>query len=823
MKNVPNKATSPENKLNQQLAQLRQQLASQSVELRQAREEIQRLKSRHATTGTIDMQVLWQAIEQSSSSIVITDHTGNIVYVNPYFTQLTGYTLNEVLGENPNILKSGFTPREEYEELWQAIRSGREWSGRFQNKKKDGSYYWENARIAPVMDSDGTITHFIAIKDDITEARQTEQALRESENRFRTLVSSMDDIVFTLDRDQRHTGVYGRWLEAHQVTPSYFLGKTSREMMGDDAATPHEVANQRALNGENVVYEWAINDQVVQTSLSPLRNDEGKITGIVGIGRDISQLKQSEQRLRESERFAHAVVDALAAHIAILDESGTIVAVNQAWNKFAEESNTDPRTVGPGISYLNVMRAVDPTSEDASVAQEVLSGLEALINGERSSFILEYPCHSPETQSWYSLQCSRFEQKGAARIVVAHENITERVLAQQMLTDNNARLENLVHQRTRQLEQLNRRIISILNNVSVPMLLIEASGQVEITNPAFNHKMGCEQDALFGQLFWNIFAPEEQAGIEATFRGMTPASIPAPLQAHLVTHNGSIIDVELALGIIPGNESNIVCTVYDISHLKELERIKDEFISLVNHELRTPISAIMLSASTLDKYYDRYPETRIREKITQMNQQAENLSELVNAILDIARIGSRQGNPGAHPVDTAQALHDVIAEIAPQAQSRHQTLDAQVVNSSLTIQGEYMDLVRVWRNLLNNAIKYTPEGGHIQVRLYGASGDDTSHLPDLSPFAQNFPPDISSGRYIVGLVADNGYGMPPEDMERLFSRFYRGWATQTSISGTGLGLFIVREILQLYGGDIAVISQIGLGTTFCFWLLALEL
>ena len=128
-----------------------------------------------------ELHKLSHAVEQSSSTIIITDTKGNIEYTNPKFTQLTGYSLEEVIGKTPRILKSGKTSPEVYKELWKAIISGNEWRGEFCNRRKNGDLYWESASISPVKNSKGVITNFIAIKDDITERRKMEEMLLQSE------------------------------------------------------------------------------------------------------------------------------------------------------------------------------------------------------------------------------------------------------------------------------------------------------------------------------------------------------------------------------------------------------------------------------------------------------------------------------------------------------------------------------------------------------------------------------------------------------------------------------------------------------------------
>ncbi len=127
------------------------------------------------------LRQLSAAVEQSPVSVVITDPKGNMTYVNPRFTQITGYTLEEVVGKNPRILKSGYTTREAYKALWNTIVQGQEWRGEFRNRKKNGEYYWEASVITPILDANGAITSFLGVKEDITERRALESELRQAQ------------------------------------------------------------------------------------------------------------------------------------------------------------------------------------------------------------------------------------------------------------------------------------------------------------------------------------------------------------------------------------------------------------------------------------------------------------------------------------------------------------------------------------------------------------------------------------------------------------------------------------------------------------------
>ena len=160
-------------------------------------------------------------VEQSPSAIIITDLMGAIEYVNPKFTQITGYTAAEVTGKNPRILKLGAKPQEEYKQLWETVTAGKEWRGEFHNRKRGGELYWASASISPVKNADGVTTHYIGIQEDITARKHMEEELKslngllkqqssdravqlmESEEKFRKISASANDAIIMLDDDER--------------------------------------------------------------------------------------------------------------------------------------------------------------------------------------------------------------------------------------------------------------------------------------------------------------------------------------------------------------------------------------------------------------------------------------------------------------------------------------------------------------------------------------------------------------------------------------------------------------------------------------------
>lgn len=190
---------------------------------------------------------------------------------------------------------------------------------------RDGSYRWLlcSATFVPTERLIYVLAH------DISEQKLTEAALRSSEARFRALVNSMDDLVFTLDTELRHVEVYGRWLEKHGYSADYFLGRTVREVFGPEKAGIHESACGLALKGESTTYEWEMafptEMRRFQTSLSPLLDGVGRITGIVSVGRDLTEQRQLEAQFMQAQKME--AIGRLAGGVAH-DFNNLLTAIN---------------------------------------------------------------------------------------------------------------------------------------------------------------------------------------------------------------------------------------------------------------------------------------------------------------------------------------------------------------------------------------------------------------------------------------------------------------------------------------------------------------
>ncbi|MCB8968495.1 MAG: PAS domain S-box protein [Ardenticatenaceae bacterium] len=198
----------------------------------------------------VRIQQLSQAVEQSPVSIVITDLQGNIEYTNPQFTAVTGYTKAEALGQNPRILKTGHTTPEEYETLWDTISSGNVWRGEFKNRAKDGSIYWEQAVISPIKNESGTITHFVAVKENITHIREISNALFQRNRELQLLIRAGQALNASLTLDHVHQTI----LEEIR----HLLNVTACSVWLLDKDTGDLVCRQVTEPMDNVIRGWRL-------------------------------------------------------------------------------------------------------------------------------------------------------------------------------------------------------------------------------------------------------------------------------------------------------------------------------------------------------------------------------------------------------------------------------------------------------------------------------------------------------------------------------------------------------------------------------------
>lgn len=273
-------------------------------------------------------------VEQHPYAMLITDMHGRIEYANPQVTQLTGYTLEEMLGHNPRMFQSGETPRETYQELWETITAGNPWRGRFCNRKKNGEIYWEQASISPIYDDTGEMTHFVGIKEDITEHMRIEEALRASQALFQALFQYVNAVIYIKDTDGRylHMSKYGADylnLDVDQV-----IGKTDADIFPAAVVEQWRTTDDFVLRtGESLSFELAIpladGEHTFLGTKFPIFNHQGDIYAIGGFATDFTPHNRAKAALRSNQALFQTIIDHAPALILAKDRQGRYTLINQ--------------------------------------------------------------------------------------------------------------------------------------------------------------------------------------------------------------------------------------------------------------------------------------------------------------------------------------------------------------------------------------------------------------------------------------------------------------------------------------------------------------
>lgn len=321
------------------------------------------------------------AVEQSSSSIVITDLDGNIEYVNPKFQQITGYTANELIGKNPKILKSGAQPQEYYKDMWETVKNGKTWTGQFLNKKKNGEFYWEAATISPIKNNEGVLTHFLGVKEDITERKNQEESLRLSEEKYKIVADNTYNWEFW-------EGTKG---ELVYISPSceMITGYKSQELIQNpdlmnEIIHPDDLENYLAHRNKTMTKwvshkcEFRIIDKWGEVKhighiCQPAFDSSGNFLGIRGTNVDITdrvnQIEKIQNLLRIEEEqnkrllnFTHIVSHNLRSHTANMQGILSLIELEKPEifkDDYIEMIKQSADNLNETISHLNMVLDVN--------------------------------------------------------------------------------------------------------------------------------------------------------------------------------------------------------------------------------------------------------------------------------------------------------------------------------------------------------------------------------------------------------------------------------------------------------------------------------
>ena len=726
------------------------------------------------------LRQLSQAVEQSPVSVIITDTKGNIEYVNRKFSESSGYSLEEIITQNRSILKSGESLPATYQELWNRITGGETWSGELQNRKKNGELYWESATISPVLDATGKITHFLAVKEDITGRKRAEEALGYERDLLLTLLDNSPDNIYFKD-------LQSRFVRCSQTQVRHFglnsqeelLGRTDFDFYAEAYARPRFEDEQEIIRtGRPMINKEEREERKtghviwVSSTKMPWRDDAGKIIGTIGISRDITGHKLAELALQESEERYRQLFD-LA--------SDAVVLVDIETHRYVDVNQTTQRLYGYSREEFLQMTPEDVSAEPEKTRDHINSGAPFVPlrwhrkkNGER--FAVE-------------ISANQIIYRGRRMVLVALRDVTARQLAE----ESHARLATAVEQ------------------AAESIVITDTQGTILYVNPAFEQITGYTRAEALGQNPRILKSGKHDAEF---YRQMWVALAQGETwHGHIINRrkNGALFEEDVTLSPVrdvAGKVVNYVAVKRDVTHELQLQaqylqsQKMEAFGQLaggVAHDFNNMLAVIMMQADLLKTDDNLTPaQSEIARDIGVAAERAANLTRQLLLFSRKQTVMLRDLDLNESVNNTAKMLRRTLGEDIQ--------LQFKFVMQSLFIHADAGMMDQVLMNLAVNARDAMPKGGQLVIETSAVDFDESV----AARSAQARP-----GSFVCLSVSDTGSGIPAEILPNIFEPFF---TTKEVGKGTGLGLATVFGIVQQHHGWINVYSEVGRGTTFRIYL-----
>ncbi|MEI8234037.1 MAG: PAS domain S-box protein [Verrucomicrobiota bacterium] len=466
-------------------------LASLANEVAQALQSINRQSELKRTEEALRLQS--GALEAAANAIVITDIKGAIVWVNAAFTTYTGYTAAEAIGKTPSLLKSGQHDSEFYQNLWKTVSAGEVWRGEMINRRKDGTLYPEEMTVTPMRDNRGEITHFIAVKQDITKRKQEEIIA----NQLVAIVKSSDDAIIGKNLD----GIITSWNRGAEKIFGYaaneVVGTSIMRLIPADRHNEEILILEKIRRGESVEHfetvRQAKDGRLIDVSItaSPIKNASGQIVGVSKIARNITERKKAERALRESEERSRTILQTAMDGYWMVDMQGQLLEVNESLG----------RMTGYSIEEMLAMRI--PDLEANETHEEAAAHIQKIMTLGEHRFESKLRC---KDGSVFDVDVSSQYRSAEGKILAFFHDITNRKQAAQAIAQVNASLERRVVERTTELKQSKDQLQLLLDSTAEAIYGIDMQGECTFCNPACLRILGYErEEELLGKnMHWQI-------------------------------------------------------------------------------------------------------------------------------------------------------------------------------------------------------------------------------------------------------------------------------------------------------------------------------
>jgi len=739
-------------------------------------------------------QTLRALIHGSPVVIINLDREGNVVLWNPAAEKLFGWSAQEVLGKPYPLVPDG--QEDEFHSLFTRVQNGEVLTGvELRRRRADGTLVDISLWSAPLYDAAGQVSSVISVIADISEQKAAQEQIRATNQTLQALIHASPLVIVSLDMEGNVT----LWNRAAEE----LFGWTEEEVLGKPYPPVPEGKQEefKALlelskRGESIARmplrrkrkDGTLVD--IRAWSAPLYDADGNITTEISVIEDVTEQKRAEEALRESEERFRAIFESSPIAMVVRNLAGQFVQTNHAFQEMLGYTMEELQ----GMSFSDITHP-DDLEESVELYQELMAGrIDHFIQEKRYY-------HKSGSLVWCQLALFGIrDAEGNLKYTIGiGENITKRKRAEDALR---------AHQ------EFLRQVIDTNPN---PIFTMGWDGEYTLVNEATAELYGTSVEELVGRTDedFNV-SPHEierrKQDNREVLEFMCGKFIPEERFTHPVTGEVRWFQtIKVPLVAPDGKAYQVLGVANDITERKRAEeevlaakeaaeaanRAKSAFLANMSHELRTPLNAVIGMSQVLLMGAIGTLNERQTEYVNDILYCGRHLLTLINDILDMTKIENSRVELILEDVELAYLLSENLSMIREKALEQNIEVKTELDESLPMVRADRRRILQVVSNLLSNAVKFTPHGGQVGIRLY--RHDDYARVE----------------------VWDTGIGIPPEHQSRLFRPFERleDVSRSKQYEGTGLGLALSKQLIELHKGQISVESEgEGRGSTFWFTL-----
>lgn len=742
-------------------------------------------------------------LETTSDGFWIVDTQARFLDVNQAYCAMSGFTREELLQLTIMDVEAIETPQDTTERITQIMREGH---AQFESRhrRKDGTVFDVDVTVNLLEQEQPLMICFCR---DITVRKQAEAMRRKSE----ALLSEAQRLGHighwewnAPSRDMLCSDELLRILElphsSHVISQAFF----SSMLITDDRQRLHELDKAAFAAHSDLDYEFCI--QLVDGRLRWLHQyaqvfygDDDRPYRMLGIIQDISERKQVEEALRESEEKYRVLIESLDSVVSTVNDEGRFLYMNDVAAQ--QLQGTAGQFIGKTMHQLFPPEVADyqlgHVRDVIRGGQKMVSEAQSMVQGERRWHKTTiHPIHNAHQQVAYAL--------------VHAIDIDDLKTAQQALEELNHTLEERVRERTAQVQDL-------YDNAPIGYHSLDARGRILMINQTALNWLGYSRDELIGHPFYDLLASPGRESFAVGFAQFQQQGAVNGVELELLRKDGSRLPVLLnaiAIYDAEGQFRQSRATTFDATELRKAERtvresqdelrlanaelakaarLKDEFLANMSHELRTPLNSILIFSESLLEQISGPLNEQQQRWVENIESSGRHLLLLINDILDLSKVEAGQMDLQIERVPLAGLCQASLLFVKEMATKKQLQLTFQLNDHLAQVTADPKRLKQILVNLLSNAVKFTPMGGKVKLEV---TVDEAAGVV----------------RYEV---EDTGIGIAAADLPRLFQPFTQ---LDSSLSrhheGTGLGLALVSRLTALHGGSVTVESELGKASRF---------